>query len=164
MNQFDPNLPRQNPADPDLIVGDVTAVIVREPGNLQPYDVGNSVLSPSKPFQVVVRWKVTGLLGPLWLAALGGKWNVQVYAESMGAGPEIRLASNNNIPAVPTQQNYEATLDVPAGILPEGNPGSSISGIYKLVVSVFLNSNLPAPGYDMIGFSEGPYIQIENPN
>jgi hypothetical protein len=164
MNQFDPNLPRRNPADDDLIVGDVTAVIVRDAGNYQPYDVGNSVLDPSKPFQIVVKWKVTGLLAPLWLAALGGKWNVQAYAESMGAGPEIRLASNNNIPAVATQAEYEATLDVPAGTLSEGNPGSNVSGIYKLVVSVFLDSTLPAPGYDMIGFAEGPFIQIENPN
>ena len=127
--------------------------------------MGNSVLSPSKPFQVVVRWKVTGLLGPLWLAALGGKWNVQVYAESIGCGSRDPPGEQQqHSPPFRPSRTTPATVDVPAGILPEGNPGSSISGIYKLVVSVFLNSNLPAPGYDMIGFSEGPYIQVENPN
>lgn len=156
MNQFDPNLP-------GLIEGDVTAVVVREPGTVVG-GLGNSVLDPSKPFQIVVRWKLVGALVPLWLAALGGNWNVQVYAESMGGGPEILLASSNNIPAVPTQLDYEATLDVAAGILPEGNPGSNVSGIYKLMASVFLNSDLPAPGFDIVGFSEGPYIQLENPN
>lgn len=56
------------------------------------------------------------------------------------------------------------TLTVRAGTLPEGDPGSQVSGIYKLVASVFLNSNLGSPGFDMVGFNEGPIIQIENPN
>ena len=33
----------------------------------------------------------------------------------------------------------------------------------KLAVSVFLNSRLGPPGYDLVGFYEGPVIQVENP-
>ena len=54
-------------------------------------------------------------------------------------------------------------MNVPAFTLQEGDPGSTTSGIYKLVVSVFLDSNLGTPGYDIIGFHEGPIIQAENP-
>jgi hypothetical protein len=164
MQQFDPNLPGPNPGDPDLIVGDITAVVVLDPGTFQPFDVGNKVLDPNKPFKVVVKWKISGLLRPLWLTALGGKWNVQVFAESLGGGPELLVASDNTVDADPAKSDFEATLTVPANTLPEGNPGSNISGIYKLVVSVFLNSTLPDPGFDMIGFSEGPIIQIEDPH
>jgi hypothetical protein len=36
------------------------------------------------------------------------------------------------------------------------------SGIYKLVVSVFLNSSIPGGKFDLMGFQEGPFIQIED--
>jgi hypothetical protein len=32
------------------------------------------------------------------------------------------------------------------------------------VVSVFLNSNLGSPGFDVTGFREGPILKMENPN
>ena len=60
------------------------------------------------------------------------------------------------------QFQYQVKLQVPANALAEGDPGSNVSGIYKLVVAVFLNSNLGQPGFDMIGFNEGPYIQVED--
>ena len=157
MQQFDPNIP-------GLIEGAVTTVVVLDPANtFPPFEVGNTVLDRKQPFKVAVQWKVTGLLRPLWLSALGGNWNVQVYAESIGGGPEVLLASDNTVAADPNRSDYDVTLEVPANSLPEGNPGSNISGIYKLVVSVFLNSTLGNPGFDMIGFNEGPIIQIEDP-
>ena len=157
MQQFDPNIP-------GLIEGNITNVAVLDPaGTFPPFEVGNHVLNRDDSFKVNVKWSITGLLRPLWLAALGGNWNVQVFAESIGGGPEILLARDDSVAADPTIGDYAAELTVPANALEEGDPGSNVSGIYKLVVSVFLNSNLGAPGFDMTGFNEGPIIQVENP-
>lgn len=157
MQQFDPNIP-------GLIEGNITTVVVRDPaGTFPPFEVGNHVLNRNDAFQIKVDWSITGLLRPLWLSALGGRWNVQVFAESLGGGPEILLASDNSVPADPNRADYTVQLNVPPNTLDEGNPGSNTSGIYKLVVSVFLDSTLGSPGFDMTGFSEGPIIQVENP-
>jgi hypothetical protein len=157
MQQFDPNIP-------GLIVGEITTVTVIDPADtFPPFEVGNHVLNRDEAFKVDVAWKITGLIAPLWLSALGGNWNVQLFAESLGGGPEILLARDDTVPALPPKQDYTVTLNVPANALQEGNPGSQVSGIYKLVVSVFLNSNLGKPGFDMTGFNEGPIIQVEDP-
>lgn len=162
MQQFDPNIPNPIAGGPALIEGDVTRVAVIDPAVGFPgFEVGNHVLERSESFDIRVDWKITGLLRPLWLSALGGNWNVQVYAESIGGGPEILLAQDNTVAADPAVSDYTVTLTVPPNSLDEGNPGSQISGIYKLVVSVFLDSVLGLPGFDMIGFSEGPIIQVE---
>ena len=156
MQQFDPNIP-------GLIQGEITTLVVIDPAvNFPPFEVGNHVLEPDEEFKVTVKWSITGLLRPLWLAALGGNWNVQVYAESIGGGPEILLARDDSVPADPNQADYEVTLTVPPNTLDEGDPGSNVSGIYKLVTSVFLNSTLGAPGFDMTGFLEGPIVQVED--
>jgi hypothetical protein len=156
-NQFDPNIP-------SLIGGEVSTVVVTDPaGDFPPFEVGNHVLNRNEAFRLTVEWKVTGALRPLWLAALGGNWNVQVFAESIGGGPEKLLASDNTVSADPAVSDYSVTFTVPGNSLAEGNPGSDVSGIYKLVVAVFLNSNLGAPGFDMTGFHEGPIIQVESP-
>ena len=157
MQQFDPNIP-------GLIEGDITTVIVIDPaGTFPPFEVGNHVLNRNDSFKIKVAWKITGLLRPLWLSALGGRWNVQVFAESLGGGPEILLANDNSVAADPQVSDYAVELTIPPNTLDEGNPGSQTSGIYKLVVAVFLNSNLGSPGFDMTGFNEGPIIQVENP-
>lgn len=157
MQQFDPNIP-------GLIEGNITTVVVLDPaGTFPPFEVGNHVLNRNDSFQVNVEWTITGLLRPLWLAALGGNWNVQLFAESIGGGPEILLARDDSVAADPNRADYAVQLTVPPNALDEGNPGSNVSGIYKLVVSVFLDSDLGRPGFDMTGFNEGPIIQVENP-
>jgi hypothetical protein len=168
MEQFDPNIP-------GLIEGAVS-IAITDP---QPFvgGKGNHVLDPEKAFTVNVEWELFGQLVPLWLAALAGDWDVSVYAESLGGGPEVRL----NSAAVPTtavqpclvnttQPNctrFSAPVVVPPNSLPEHTPGTDVGGIYKLVVAVFLNSDIPttpgSPGFDLVGFSEGPIIQMESP-
>ena len=59
-------------------------------------------------------------------------------------------------------REYTVTVTVPANTLQEDS--GDVSGIYKLVVSVFLNSNLGSPGFDVTGFREGPIIKMEDPN
>jgi len=126
MQQFDPNIP-------GLIEGEVTTVVVIDPAaHFPPFEAGNHVLDPDEAFHIKVEWKITGLLRPLWLSALGGNWNVQAYAESIGAGPEILLASDNTVAADPNVSDYATTLTVSPNTLPEGDPGSQVSGIYKL--------------------------------
>ncbi len=54
---------------------------------------------------------------------------------------------------------------MPPSTLAEENPGDpTVSGVYKIVVTVFLNSVLGSLGLDMIGFAEGPVIKVEDPN
>jgi hypothetical protein len=127
--------------------------------------VGNLVIDPSKPFSIVVEWKLEGFFVPLWLAALGGSWAIEAYAESIGPGPEKRIALAN-VPVGPAVQpkTYAVTLTVAANELQEHSPGpGGPSGLYRLTISAFLNSTLGAPGYDIAGFAEGPVIKAENP-
>jgi hypothetical protein len=166
MDQFDPDIP-------GLMQGDITSLAVTDP---QPFvgGVGNHVIDPSKQFELTVEWEVFGQLVPLWLTALAGNWDVSVYAESLGGGREVRLGTTL-VPTTATQPctvnaaaanctKYSAVVTVPSGTLDEHAPGTDVGGIYKLVAAVFLNSDLPGtPGFDLIGFSEGPIIQAESP-
>jgi len=166
MDQFDPQLP-------GLMEGDVTSVVITDP---QPFigGTGNRVVDPKNPFDLTIEWELFGQLVPLWLAALAGNWDVSVYAESLGGGPEIRLGTVN-VPTTATVActvnqakanctKYSAKVTVPPNKLPEHVPGTDQGGIYKLVVAVFLNSGLAGiPGYDLIGFREAMIIQVENP-
>ena len=162
MNQFDPNLP-------GLLEGDVTRVAVTDP---QPFvgGVGNHVVDPTKQFTLTVEWRLDGQLVPIWLAALGGNWDVSAYAESLGGGPEKRLGTASVAASAFTPDpdanhvKYTADIIVPPTTIDEHTPGTDTGGIYKLAVAVFLDSPLPgAPGFDLIGYHEGPVIQAENP-
>jgi hypothetical protein len=166
MDQFDPQIT-------GLMEGEVTGVTITDP---QPFvgGVGNRVIDGTKPFTLTIEWELFGQLVPLWLAALSGNWDVSVYAESLGGGNEVRLGTAN-VPTAPTQvctvnqgkpncTRFSTTLTVPAGKLQEHTPGTDRGGLYKLAVAVFLNSSLSGtPGYDLVGFREGPIIQVENP-
>lgn len=157
MHQFDPNFSGTPPFE---ITGDITSVKVVEGGVLP-----NRVVDPTKPLEIEVEWKVEGGLTNLWLTALRpADWRVSVYAESQGAGAEVRLGEVTvpigALGALPYTRT--ATITVPAPV-PLQQHGGQNSGVYKLTVAVFLNSSIPGGGFDMIGFAEGPYIQVENP-
>ncbi len=169
--RFDPNLP-------GLAEGNITRVAVIDPAlNFDSgFEFGNFVIDPTRPFDVRVDWELFGLIVPPWVTALGGNWDVSVYAESLGGGTEARLGTAlvSALPLPPPTATppptprfrYSATVNVTASSLLEHTPGSNEGGIYKLAVAVFLNSNIIIPGFpgfDMIGFSEGPIIQVENP-
>ena len=156
MDQFDPNRPGE-------IEGEITSLLVIDPAAPQPPHRGNHVVDPTKTFEVVVEWALSGTDVPLWLNGRTTNWNVSAYAESLGAGFEGRLGSDNSVAADPNQDSYRATITVPAGTLQEHTPDADVSGLYKLAVTVFLDSTLPGAGFDMIGFKEGPVIQVEDP-
>lgn len=150
----------------NLINGEAETLVIIDPATPNPPFVKNLVVDGTKPFDVKVKWKLDGYLVPVWLSALtSSQWNVELFAESMGPGPEIRIASGT-LPVGPivNPKTYELTLTVPANTLPEGNPAANDpSGIYRLTASIFLNSNLGAPGYDIAGFAEGTIIKVESP-
>jgi hypothetical protein len=164
MSNFDPNVP----SGFLTITGEFTTAILVE--EVPAIGVGNLVLDPGEEFKIKVDWKIDGNIAELWLAALAvdsPNWVVTAYAESIGPGPEQILVVQN-VPVLPLVGNppftYTTTLTVPPDTLLEENPGDPlVSGVYKLVVTVFLNSVFGSPGYDVMGFSEGPVIKMENP-
>jgi hypothetical protein len=165
---FDPNIP-------GIIQGEVTGLSVIDPAADLPGELGNLVINQNRDFEVLVSWEVFQPFAPLWvegLGALGASWNVRVYAESVGPGDEIEIGStavdvSANVACsvhggIVNCRGYSATVPVPAGTLKEDSP--SQSGVYKLVATVFLNSNLGEPGFDMAGYQEGPVIRAEDGN
>ncbi|HSK97376.1 MAG TPA: hypothetical protein VK891_12225 [Euzebyales bacterium] len=156
--QFDPNFTGTPPFE---ISGDITAVRVLEGGVQR-----NRVVDPTKSLDIEVDWEVDGGLTNLWLTALASaQWRVSVHAESQGAGDEKSLGEVF-VPIGPLSATLPyrrtATISVPAPVPLQQHSGVN-SGVYKLTVTVFLNSSIPGGGFDMIGFAEGPYIQVENP-
>ena len=162
--RFDPNVPF-DPNNPTglFIEGDMSVLAVTEHPAI---GTGNLIVDPSKDFEISVEWSVSGSAAPIWLGALSASdWVVTAYAESVGPGDEKFIATTTTPVGTPHLSNaYAATLTVPAGTLDEENPGDpSQSGVYKLVVTVFLDSTLGPVGYDMMGYAEGPIVKAENP-
>jgi hypothetical protein len=164
MSNFDPNVP----SGFLTITGEFSsAVLVNE---VPAIGVGNLVLDPTQPFDIRVDWAIDGNIADLWLSALAvasPDWIVTAYAESVGPGPEVIIATQNvavnPLPSGPPFA-YSTTLTVPPNTLPEENPGDPlVSGVYKLVVTVFLDSVFGSPGKDIMGFAEGPVVKMENP-
>jgi hypothetical protein len=162
----------QSQFEPDLGVllnGEFTGTTVLDPA--LPGHVPNLVLDPTKPFRIEVKWRLTGTEVPPRLNACRDNWIVTAYAESVGPGPEVILREErepkSNFSGGPTAAfvfDWSHTLDIPANLLPEEDPGpGGPSGTYKIVVTVFLNSNLPGAGYDIAGFNDGPMIKMEQP-
>ena len=156
--------------DPDkgpLFKGEFTKIEVIDPAIAG--HVPNLVIDPSKPFEVHLEWQLSGTDVPLYMAALNDNWSVEVFAESLGNGPELRIGfdsvpkANGVGDGVTTPMVFKSTVVVAPSTLVEGTPSNNASGIYKLVSCVFLNSSLGAPGFDIAGFAEGPIIKAENP-
>ena len=157
MQQFDPNIP-------GLIEGNITTVVVIDPtGTFPPFEVGNHVLNRNDSFQINVEWSHRPAQ-----AALVVRPRRQLERPGLRRVPR-RWPRRFSWPATTAWQLTRTVrttpykLTVPPTALAEGDPAANTSGIYKLVVSVFLNSNLGNPGFDMTGFNEGPIIQVEDP-
>jgi len=167
-DRFDPNIPPTGPTDP-AIQGEFTGIVgITEQPTL---GKSNLVINGAKPFDIEVKWHVFGNLVPLWLTALSVRtknWVVTAYAESQGPGDEVSLGSVNvpvGGPFFGQDEAFSARLTVPANALREENPGDPTeSGVYKIVVTAFLDSDLGAVGYDMMGYAEGPIVKVEDPN
>jgi hypothetical protein len=166
-DRFDPNIPAAGPTDPAIEGEFLGIVAITEKPTL---GKSNLVINGDKDFDIEVKWHVFGNLVPLWLTALSvntKNWVVTAYAESQGPGSEVSLGSVDvpvGGPLFSLDETYTAKLNVPAGTLPEEDPGNpNQSGTYKIVVTTFLDSDLGPVGYDMMGYAEGPIIKVESP-
>ncbi len=152
--------------DPDLGVGRLqfkcTEFKVVDPASAPPHpgfgSQPNYVLDPNKPFNIELEWEGEGFFLPLWMHAMNSNWVVKAYAETVGPGPDVALVTNSLEPKANyggsySNRKWKHTLSVPAGKLVEGDPGSLNSGIYKISVTIFLNSSI-AGGYDISGFTQ----------
>jgi hypothetical protein len=163
MSKFDPEI---NIAGTNMFLGEFTAVTVSQAPAVPGYvGSGNRVIDPTKPFTIDLAWQVTGIDVPLRMNAVGD-WNVYAYAESIGPGPEAALTLTPQVVPKgvlkPGAMSWTHTVTVNPGILTE-NTGSGSSGLYKIGLVVFANSNLPTPGNDVIGFTDARTILVENP-
>lgn len=113
-----------------------------------------NIVKATDPFQVRVECHLFGTA----LISLGGDFRFEVYAESFGPGPEVTLGNASvNVAGGAggaTNKTYTTNIPVAAGTLP--------AGVYKLV-TVLTHSNLGQPT-NIVGFEEGPTIQIYTPN
>ena len=83
LTQFDPD---KGP----LFKGEFTSITVKDPAI--PGHTPNLVLDPGKPFDITIDWKLQGTDVPLYLAGANATWSIEAFAESVGPGPEVRLA------------------------------------------------------------------------
>jgi hypothetical protein len=153
--------------DPDLDVlfsGEFTEVTVIDPA--QPGQRPNLVLDPTKAFEIEVKWRLKGPQVPLYLAVSENNWTVTAYAESMGPGADARLSqeqepkANVTGPSVNGDYEWSHKLTVPANTLQAEDAAAGVSGTYKIVATVFLNSTVS--GFDIAGFYDGALIKMEN--
>ena len=166
-DRFDPNIPPVNPTDPAIEGEFLGIVAVTEQQTL---GQSNLVINREQSFNIDVSWRLFGNLVPLWLTALSVNtpdWVVTAYAESQGPGDEVTLGSVNvpvGGPLFSDDERYSATITVPPRTLNEEDPGDPAqSGVYKIVVTTFLDSTLGGAGFDAIGYAEGPIVKVENP-
>jgi hypothetical protein len=134
------------------LAGEIGAVVLID--NSIP---ANNVVDADQPFQVRVSWRVR----PAVVATvLDGTWTVDLYAESMGPGSEIKAGSVNV--AATGVTTYTATITVPVGRLTtESNPAPT-SGVYKLVEVLTYRNRLGTKS-EIAAFSEGPTFLLREP-
>ncbi len=161
--------------DPDLGAGKLqfkcTSVKVIDPA-VSPSgftNESNHVIDPNEPFKLEVNWEGEGYLLPIWMSAMSNSWSLRAYAESVGPGADVVLATGSELKssaivsgAGPTTKfKWTHTINVPAGKLTEDT--LSNSGIYQLTVTMFANSAIPGD-YDVSGFTQQPItIRVEDP-
>jgi hypothetical protein len=137
------------------MTGSITCELL-DPAGVRP---PSTIIRATDPWAVRVKWEIAGdqarFIGP------NETWNVRVFLESMGPGPE----NQQNLPTLQvlatggTPQNYDHMITIPANT-DLANP--AFSGVYKLVVVLTLRdaANNPLP---VAGFHEGPVVQFYLP-
>jgi len=131
---------------------------------VDPDGTPNNILQKDLANSCTVSWSFTGggsaFLNP-------STFTVDLYAESIGPGPERRLGSVSVSGASPGH-NYTVTIPIPPNsLLADGEGGLGIpvppgaSGVYKLVAVI--NNAVGGARDKLAGFAEGPIIEIRNP-
>src|SRR5210317_210871 len=117
MSTFDPHI---EAGGVDLIKGEFTNLQCLDPALGIAGSLANHVMDRKHPFSIAMKWTLTGPLATLWLnnaLGAGEGWSVDVFAESIGPGPELRIGSANVTITDPSRHIFEATVVVPANNL-----------------------------------------------
>ena len=119
----------------------------------------NLVIEAGTGFNVKVHWELTGVLAPLVI----NDWHVRLFAESIGAGFEGKLAEVTSVVASPIGGGvaYDVTLNVPAA-LTNTLVDAAGDGVYGLVV-VLTHDNVFNLRDTLAGFSNGMIIEVRKP-
>lgn len=116
----------------------------------------NMVIDVDTPFDMKVEWHVSGLIGP---ALQGSIWTINVYAESMGPGPEVTLVKNLTVPFNWTGPVTTFTKTIPNIDPVDPSTGLKLDGAYKLTL-VITSTNSAGVRLHLAGFVEGPLVQF----
>jgi hypothetical protein len=134
------------------VTGTATAVVNDPAGSAPP-----NIIQTDHAWNVEVEWEIDGPLAP----ALGGEWEVTVYAESLGGGEEKQIGDTKTVslaaaPALPLPRQYATTVNIPT------SAADAVKGLgegrYRLVTAI-LYKNLGFP-LEMAAFIEGPIVMI----
>jgi hypothetical protein len=116
----------------------------------------DTVIRADQEWEVHLEWTVSGLAVPVTI----GTWHVDVYLESIGPGPEIRLplAADHIINVVPGQATYTFNHRIDPFIVPVP---AQHSRPYLLAATIVFHrpDNRPGP---MAGFFERAMLQFYN--
>jgi len=139
----------------------------------QVYEKGEApsrIIDINDPWFVEVNWSLTGPLQRF----ICGTWDVDVYMESIGKGPELELPDEafEAIPLNSKNGHYHVKFAVPAGFIKthveswreEGTEGGFIPEreadiVYKMVATVTYKDQYGTPG-PIAGFVEFPMLQF----
>jgi hypothetical protein len=113
----------------------------------------STIISLTDDFHINVTWQVHGQLVP----CICGKWQVRVYVESIGPGPELIIGTRDV--AMTGDINYaETIIIVPGTAFPPTNE-ALVAGVYKVVVIV-TSTNLKGQPSPFAGYVELPLIHL----
>jgi hypothetical protein len=126
---------------------------------IDPDGTPNNILQENLGGSVKVDWGFSGA-GRFFLTPT--QFTVNLYAESIGPGPE-KLVGTVNVPgsahtAGPTW-NFTANVAIPPSSLPASGPAAS--GVYRLTALV--NNSVGGVRDAVAGFVEGPIIEMRSP-
>lgn len=134
------------------LVGDIDAAVLVD--NSPP---PNNIVDAGKAFQVKASWRVE----PAVVATvLDGTWTVDLYAESIGPGDEIKVGTVD-VPATGAT-SYAGTINVPVGTLKAESAPPPNSGVYKLAEVLTYRNSLGVKT-EIAAFSEGPMVLLREP-
>ena len=95
------------------------------------------------------------------LNLLSGEFDVHLFAESFGPGPEARIGGKL-VPISPGSQTYHVHIEVPGNVFdPSTNPPLG-SSYYKLV-TVIEHRNVAGAETVIAGFAEARPVLLRNP-
>ncbi len=144
-------MPFETPLPAGFFDVTMTGPTVHESGGAPP----TTIIRTNQPWHVHVEWDTTGMLTGM----ITGNWDLHLYLESVGSGPEVDLTDPNEhiIPLSPgpSPRHYHFHPDVAAGAVP--------AGPYRLALTLTYTDATGTPG-PMAGYWEGPIIQFYQPN